>query len=93
MATLWLERGYKKKKAASEGWSERGEVTPCCLTHLLSPAAMETAVAGAVWDWRGRLVRSACPSLPLTGLSATVVVECFGHIPVEPEGSLRMGQR
>lgn len=52
--------------------SEWSKVTPCRLTHLLSLAAMGTAVAGAVWAWRGRLVRSACPSLPLTGSSASV---------------------
>lgn len=68
--------------------AEWREVTPRCLTHLLSPAAMATAVAGAVWDWRGRLVRSACPSLPLTGSSASLIVECS---PVAQE-SLRMRQ-
>ena len=56
---------------------------------LLSPAAMGTAVAGAVWAWRGRRVRSACPSLPLTGWSRRP----FINIPAGPGGSPRMGQR
>lgn len=76
-------KGVRESRLGKVGL-RRGEVTPCCLTHLLSPAAMGTAVAGAVWDWRGRLVRSACPSLPLTGWSAAVVVERFGHTPPPP---------
>lgn len=74
------KKGVRESRLGKVGL-RRGEVTPCCLTYLLSPAVMGTAVAGAVWDWRGRLVRSACPSLPLTGLSAGVVVERFRRTP------------
>lgn len=94
-ATLMLpppsEQRRRRRGRRRGGGSDRSEVTPRRLTHLVSPAAMGTAVAGAVWDWRARLARSACPSLPPTGSSATLAVE---RLPVEPQrGLLRMRQR
>lgn len=46
------------------------EVNGETVTFCFFSAVMETAAAGVVWVWRGRSVRSVCPSPRQTGRSA-----------------------
>ena len=51
---------------------------------LVSPAAMGTAVAGAALAWRGRCVRTTCPSPPRTGRSpqlASASMPRYAYVP------------